>query len=80
MNTIGIDGNLDRARIGKLLAIGLFGCALTGAGDFLLGYAEPAEVAGGALEAEDPLPHLRQVVQPRHRGHSHPSAVVPARR
>ena len=51
MNTIGIDDNLDRARIGKLLAIGLFGCALTGAGDFLLGYAEPAEVAGGAFEA-----------------------------
>ena len=51
MNTIGIDDNLDRARIGKLLTIGLFGCALTGAGDFLLGYAEPAEVAGGAFEA-----------------------------
>ena len=51
MNTIGIDDNLDRARIGKLLTIGLFGCALTWAGDFLLGYAEPAEVAGGAFEA-----------------------------
>ena len=51
MNTIGIDDNLDRPRIRKLLIIGLFGCALTGAGDFLLGYAEPAEVAGGAFEA-----------------------------
>ena len=51
MNTIGIDDNLDRSRIRKLLVIGLLGCALTGAGDFLLGYAEPAEVAGGAFEA-----------------------------
>ena len=51
MNTIGIDDNLDRARIGKLLSIGLFGCALTGVGDFLLGYAEPAEVVGGTFEA-----------------------------
>ena len=51
MNTIGIDDNLDRARIRKLLAIGLLGCALTGAGDFLLGYAEPVDVAGGAFEA-----------------------------
>lgn len=40
MNTIGIDENLDRARIKKLLAIGLFASVLTGAGDFLLGYGE----------------------------------------
>ena len=40
MNTIGIDRNLDRARIRKLLAIGLFASILTGIGDFLLGYAE----------------------------------------
>jgi len=40
MNTIGIDHNLDRARIRKLLAIGLFASILTGIGDFLLGYAE----------------------------------------
>ena len=51
MNTIGIDNNLDRPRIKKLLTIGLFGCVLTGIGDFLLGYAEPAEVVGGAFEA-----------------------------
>lgn len=50
MNTIGIDDNLDRPRIRKLLIIGLLGCVLTGVGDFLLGYAEPAEVAGGAFE------------------------------
>ena len=40
MNTIGIDHNLDRARIRKLLTIGLFASILTGIGDFLLGYAE----------------------------------------
>ena len=40
MNTIGIDHNLDRARIRKLLMIGLFASVLTGIGDFLLGYAD----------------------------------------
>ena len=40
MNTIGINHNLDRARIKKLLSIGLFASILTGSGDFLLGYAE----------------------------------------
>ena len=49
MNTIGIDNNLDRARIRKLLAIGLFASLLTGIGDFLLGYAE--EVQGTTLAA-----------------------------
>ena len=48
MNTIGIDRNLDRARIRKLLAIGLFASILTGIGDFLLGYAEQAPAAGMA--------------------------------
>ncbi len=38
MNTIGINHNLDRARIRKLLAIGLFASVLTGIGDFLLGF------------------------------------------
>ena len=47
MNTIGIDRNLDRARIRKLLAIGLFGSVLTGIGDFLLGYGE--NTAGASL-------------------------------
>ena len=50
MNTIGIDDNLNRARIRKLLAIGLLGCILTGMGDFLLGYAVPAEVAPGLFD------------------------------
>ena len=49
MNTIGIDHNLDRARIRKLLAIGLFASVLTGIGDFLLGYAE--STAGGSIAA-----------------------------
>ena len=40
MNTIGINHNLDRPRIKKLLTIGLFASILTGIGDFLLGYAE----------------------------------------
>ena len=40
MNTIGINHNLDRARIKKLLAIGLFASVMTGIGDFLLGYAD----------------------------------------
>lgn len=49
MNTIGIDHNLDRARIRKLLAIGLFASVLTGIGDFLLGYGE--STAGGSFAA-----------------------------
>lgn len=50
MNTIGIDDNLDRARIKKLLTIGLLGCVLTGVGDFILGYAVPAEVTQGLFD------------------------------
>ena len=49
MNTIGIDRNLDRARIRKLLSIGLFASILTGIGDFLLGYGE--STAGGSFAA-----------------------------
>ena len=40
MNTIGIDNNLNRARIKKLLTIGLIASIITGVGDFLLGYGE----------------------------------------
>ena len=47
MNTIGIDHNLDRPRIRKLLLIGLFASILTGVGDFLLGYAD--STAGGSV-------------------------------
>ena len=48
MNTIGIDNNLDRARIRKLLLIGLFASVITGIGDFLLGYGENTELSGFA--------------------------------
>ena len=47
MNTIGINNNLDRTRIKKLLIIGFFGSVLTGAGDFLLGFGE--ETRGNSL-------------------------------
>lgn len=47
MNTIGIDHNLDRTRIKKLLTIGLIASILTGIGDFLLGYGE--STAGNTL-------------------------------
>ena len=47
MNTIGIDHNLDRSRIKKLLTIGLFASVLTGIGDFLLGYSE--STAGSSI-------------------------------
>jgi len=49
MNTIGIDHNLDRPRIKKLLTIGLSASILTGIGDFLLGFAE--ETPGGNFAA-----------------------------
>ena len=50
MYNLGITDNLNRGRIRKLLAIGLFGCVLTGVGDFLLGYADSADVGGGAID------------------------------
>lgn len=46
MNTIGIQHNLDRARIKKLLATGMFGAVITGIGDFMLGFAEQIPAAG----------------------------------
>ena len=36
MNTIGINDNLDRLRIRKLLLIGLIASVMTGIGDFLI--------------------------------------------
>ena len=47
MNTIGIENNLDRARIRKLLIIGLAASVMTGIGDFLVGYGD--ETAGTGL-------------------------------
>ena len=58
MNTIGIDNNLDRARIRKLLAIGLFASVLTGVGDFLLGYAEEIDVGSLAARVMAGAPNL----------------------
>ena len=51
MNTIGIDYNLDRTRIRKLLAIGLFAAIITGIGDFILGYGAAENVEGSGLAA-----------------------------
>lgn len=50
MNTIGIDDNLNRLRIRKLLAIGLLASIITGIGDFLLGFAQ--ETAGVSLATQ----------------------------
>ncbi len=60
MNTIGIDHNLDRARIRKLLAIGLFAAILTGIGDLVLGYghAENMENYGLAASVLASAPNL----------------------
>ena len=51
MNTIGIDNNLDRPRIKKLLVIGLFASFLTGIGDFILGYGAAENMEGYGLAA-----------------------------
>ena len=51
MNTIGIDHNLDRARIRKLLAIGLFAAIITGIGDFMLGYGQAENMENYGLAA-----------------------------
>ena len=58
MNTTGINYNLDRARIKKLLSIGLFASILTGIGDFLLGYAEQLPAATIAANIMAGAPNL----------------------
>ena len=58
MNTIGIDHNLDRARIRKLLSIGLFAAIITGIGDFLLGYAESTAAGSFASSVMASAPNL----------------------
>ncbi len=58
MNTIGINHNLDRPRIKKLLTIGLFASILTGIGDFLLGYAENAAGVSIATSVMAGAPNL----------------------
>ena len=59
MNTIGIEHNLDRARIRKLLTIGLFASVLTGIGDFLLGYADSPAGSSIATSVMASAPNLR---------------------
>lgn len=59
MNTIGIDHNLDRERIRKLLMIGLYASILTGIGDFLLGYAENTEGVSLATSVMASAPNLK---------------------
>ncbi len=46
MNTIGIDHNLNRGRIKKLLIFGIIGSVMTGIGDFLIGFGEEASSSG----------------------------------
>ena len=58
MNTTGINYNLDRARIKKLLSIGLFASILTGIGDFLLGFAEQLPAATIATSIIAGAPNL----------------------
>lgn len=60
MNMPGINNNLNRGRIRKLLVVGLFASVVTGIGDFLLGYAEqlpaatiPTSVMAGAPNLTD---------------------------
>ena len=64
MNTIGIDHNLDHARIRKLLTIGLFASVLTGIGDFQLGYAESTAGSSFAASVMASAPNLadRQMI------------------
>ncbi len=49
MNTIGIEHNLDRERIKKLLTFGIIGSILTGIGDFLVGYGETVNTGAKGL-------------------------------
>ena len=58
MNTIGIQHNLDRARIRKLLWIGLFASILTGIGDFLLGFGDEPAASGLAESLLASAPNL----------------------
>ena len=58
MNTIGINHNLDRQRIRKLLLIGLIASVMTGIGDFLLGFADEVESSGLAEALMANAPNL----------------------
>lgn len=58
MNTIGINNNLDRPRIRKLLLIGLIAAVITGVGDFLIGFAEEPAAASFAESVLASAPNL----------------------
>ena len=58
MNTIGIENNLDRARIRKLLIIGLAASVMTGIGDFLIGYGDETAGTGLAEVIMSSVPNL----------------------
>ena len=58
MNTIGIDNNLDRPRIRKLLLIGLIASIITGVGDFLIGFAEESATTSFAESVLASAPNL----------------------
>lgn len=48
MNNSGITNNLDRAKIRKLLIMGLVGSVMTGTGDFFLGFGEELQTSNMA--------------------------------
>ncbi len=58
MNKIGIDTNLDRPRIKKLLLIGLIASVMTGIGDFLIGFGEEPVTSGFAESVLASAPNL----------------------
>ena len=60
MNTIGIDNNLDRARIKKLLTIGLIASIMTGIGDFFLGFGEELPTSNMAASVMANAPNLTE--------------------
>lgn len=60
MNNIGITDNLDRARIKKLLTIGLFASIMTGIGDFFLGYGEELPTSNMAASVMANAPNLAE--------------------
>ncbi len=57
-NATGTTHNLDRARIRKLLIIGLVGAVMTGVGDFLLGFGDSLPASGLAESMLASAPNL----------------------
>ena len=57
-NTIGINDNLNRERIKKLLTFGVTGAIITGVGDFLLGYGDETSGTNLATNMMSTAPNL----------------------